>query len=64
MKYYLRPIDVRRGGKKICQTTARYAIRSGAKQFAAYLNGILYTCFISYVIMHLLRLLTLKMVEI
>ncbi len=34
-----RPVDVKRGAKGVSRTTAKYAIRSGPKQFAAYING-------------------------
>ena len=34
-----RPLDVKRTDKAITKTTARYPIRSGPKQFAAYLSG-------------------------
>ena len=39
---YFRPIDVKKKDG-ISKTTARYAIRSGPKQFAAYLNGEVHT---------------------
>ena len=30
---------MKKGGKGVAKTRARYAIRSGPKQFTAYLNG-------------------------
>ena len=41
-----RPVDVKNKVKGISRTTARFPIRSGPKQFAAYLNGE-YSCLIS-----------------
>ncbi len=37
--FFCRPVDVKKGGKNDARTTSRYAIRSGPKQFTAYLNG-------------------------
>ena len=38
MHSFFRPLDVKRGSKSSAHTTARYPVRSGPRQFAAYLN--------------------------
>ena len=37
--FYFSPVDVKKPNKSTSRTTARYPIRSGPKQFQAYING-------------------------
>ena len=38
-----RPIDAKKPTRSLCRLTARYCIRSGPKQFASYLSGMIYS---------------------